>query len=631
MIFHLNDAVLLVSIALAVPLAYLAHERRVPGANVFSMILIGTVVREVARAEITSTASTAGKLFCVELAAAANCLTPPLWFLFAFAYSAPRLRLPPRVLALLWTIPVALIILIFINGWRHLFWHSVTRSSPAADASLILVRGPLFAVALAYGAFCLLAGLAIMARTFTRLPAYYRGQAAVMVVAVLCYGVSNATYQLSLAPVSRSNLTTTGFVLAEVIWFWGIFRYRIFDLLPVARDVVVESMSDGVIVLDTARRVVDCNQAALRMLGTGEIVPIGRRIDDVWQAWRDLETAATTADHRSTREIRAPGAATSYLEVQTVPVLPRRNHAGGVLLLLRDITDRRQAETALQTANAHLQAQLAENLILQERLREEAIRDPLTGLYNRRFLHETLFRELAHATREGSPLTVVIIDIDHFKRLNDRYGHQIGDLVLQALATLLRTTTRGEDVVCRYGGEEFVIVLPGASLVDAMVRVEVWRADFTRLNLSAEAGRLTATFSAGVADFPAAGRSGDDLIRAADQALYVAKGAGRNRVVAWRAARPLTSPARESVGRGGRPTGRWSGIAGFYPSLVSTSMPAPAPTGGRGCSPASISARRPSRKGGRASRSPRCAASSSVAKPGPSVAISNRIPPGSRK
>jgi diguanylate cyclase (GGDEF)-like protein/PAS domain S-box-containing protein len=529
---------LLMSAALALTLAYLAHGQRVPGAGFFISIIGASVFRELARVEVGLTTSTASKLLYAQLAAAGSTLIPALWFLFALAYSAPGFRIRGGILALLWVIPVMTIALIFTNDWHHLVWQSITRSSPAPYAYMVVVRGPWFLVAAAYGFTLLFGGIIMLIRAFTRYPAYYRGQVIVMVLAVLCYGLSSAAYQLGFVPTPDSILVSFSFAIAEVIWFWGIFRFRIFDLLPVARDVVVDSMHDGVIVLDTMRRIVDINRAALAMLGLSAISPIGRTMNDVLKDWPDLEEVATPADRTSTREIRAPGAAISYFEVRTVPLVPRRNQASGVLVLLRDISDRRRAETALQAANARLEAQLAENLILQERLREEAIRDPVTLLYNRRFLQETLFRELAHANREGLPLAVVMIDIDHFKRLNDQHGHQAGDLVLQALAELLLNTTRGEDVVCRYGGEEFVVVLPGASLADAMQRAKGWRADFARLQIPCADLHLTATFSAGVAAFPAAGRNGEDLIRAADQALYIAKRAGRNRVVAWSVTEP---------------------------------------------------------------------------------------------
>ena len=125
-----------------------------------------------------------------------------------------------------------------------------------------------------------------------------------------------------------------------------------------------------------------------------------------------------------------------------------------------DITDRKNAEKALQEINAVLKTRLVEIEKLQEQLQEQAIRDYLTGLYNRRYLQENLEREMLRAQRDSSPLSLVLMDLDHFKRCNDTYGHKGGDLVLQALAGLLTERTRKQDIVCRYGGEEFLVVLP---------------------------------------------------------------------------------------------------------------------------------------------------------------------------
>jgi diguanylate cyclase (GGDEF)-like protein/PAS domain S-box-containing protein len=539
----------LVSVPLALALAYLTYERRVPGTWFFIMILVVTVLRELARAELVLTSNMNGQVLCTKLIAVVNHLTPVLWLLFALTYSAPRRKIRTGVLVLFWVIPVTGILLMVTNDWHHLVWRSITRASGTPGASLVLTHGPWFLIAAIYGFVFLLSGILIMIRAFTRFPVYYRGQVAVIFLAVICYGASNAIYDIGFSPFPALDLTSIGVAAAEGIWLWGIFRFRIFGLLPVARDLVIDSMSDGVIVLDTMRRIVDINPAALGMLGASEASPIGREIREVWKDWPDLEEVALPAAPGITREICAPGDTAFYFEVRTVPLLPRPHQASGMLVLLRDVTDRRRAEAALQSANAELQAQLAENLMLQERLRAEAIRDPLTNLYNRRFLYETLYRELAHASRERLPLAVVMIDIDRFKELNDRHGHQAGDVVLQALAKLLLASTRAEDVVCRYGGEEVVIVLPGAGLADAMRRVETWREDFAHLEVPFEARRLTATFSAGVADFPLAGRSGEDLLRVSDQALYAAKHAGRNCVVAWQATADMHAGPRQALAR----------------------------------------------------------------------------------
>ncbi|HYE38027.1 diguanylate cyclase [Methylocaldum sp.] len=204
-----------------------------------------------------------------------------------------------------------------------------------------------------------------------------------------------------------------------------------------------------------------------------------------------------------------------------------------ILAFLIDITDRKLAEDKLQASNERLEAQLAENRVLQEKLRDLAVRDPLTALFNRRYMEETLRRELSRSAREDQPLSLVMIDIDHFKQLNDTYGHPAGDLVLKELAALLLRHLRSEDIVCRFGGEEFVAILPGAPLTTAAQRAESWRLAFQELRIEYEDQVLTGTLSMGIAEYPRHGATGEDLLFQADSAMYMAKRAGRNRVMVW--------------------------------------------------------------------------------------------------
>jgi diguanylate cyclase (GGDEF)-like protein len=173
------------------------------------------------------------------------------------------------------------------------------------------------------------------------------------------------------------------------------------------------------------------------------------------------------------------------------------------------------------------------NLLLREALRLESVRDPLTSLYNRRFLEDALGRELRRAVRQGTPMGVMMIDIDHFKRFNDTSAHDAGDAVLRAVADLLREQVRGEDVICRYGGEEFTMILPEASLETTRVRAEAVRAAAARLVIRWHGQTLASvTLSIGVSSCPDHGTTGELLLRAADTALYRAKVDGRNRVLA---------------------------------------------------------------------------------------------------
>ncbi|WP_374341737.1 diguanylate cyclase [Azonexus sp.] len=203
-----------------------------------------------------------------------------------------------------------------------------------------------------------------------------------------------------------------------------------------------------------------------------------------------------------------------------------------ILGITRNVSERKAAEQLLRDSNRQMQTQLEEIQRLQAALREQAVRDPLTGLYNRRYLDETLEREISRARRDGLPLSVVMLDIDHFKRINDTHGHQLGDEVLRLLGRTLLGDIRLEDVACRYGGEEFLILLPAMPLEAAVARAEGWRRAVASLALARDGHLVRFTVSLGVATFPVHGATPDELTRCADLALYRAKREGRDRVVA---------------------------------------------------------------------------------------------------
>ena len=168
----------------------------------------------------------------------------------------------------------------------------------------------------------------------------------------------------------------------------------------------------------------------------------------------------------------------------------------------------------------------------EARLRELSIRDPLTGLFNRRYLEEVLALEMIRAARKPYPIGIIMADIDHFKRFNDIHGHAAGDSVLVQVANLLCTHVRASDVTCRYGGEEFIIILPEASRKITQMRAEQMREDAKCLRVRHEEQTLEAvTLSLGVAVFPDHGSTNDAILKAADNAMYRAKRDGRDRVV----------------------------------------------------------------------------------------------------
>ncbi|HTN70526.1 MAG TPA: diguanylate cyclase [Methylomirabilota bacterium] len=179
------------------------------------------------------------------------------------------------------------------------------------------------------------------------------------------------------------------------------------------------------------------------------------------------------------------------------------------------------------------------NLKLREKLSEEAIHDPLTGLFNRRFLEETLSRDVFRAQRRDSPLCVVMLDLDDFKRFNDTFGHDVGDSLLRELGNVLRENLRKGDISCRYGGDEFVVVLLDSALADTQKRVEQICVLLKEMQIRHGRPLLdTVTASAGIAQAGVHGSNPSELLRAADKALYAAKEAGRDRVVIYQSKKP---------------------------------------------------------------------------------------------
>jgi diguanylate cyclase (GGDEF)-like protein len=219
--------------------------------------------------------------------------------------------------------------------------------------------------------------------------------------------------------------------------------------------------------------------------------------------------------------------------------LPLSSH--GELLGLLHVQHAQSAETgkrdgqetwpALKTAAEQISLALA-NLGIREALREQATHDKLTGLYNRHYLHARFEQEIVRARRHKSSAAIILLDIDHFKRINDTFGHAAGDHVLRELGVLLLGAGRKSDIPCRFGGEEFLLLMPDATCAVAKKRAHAILAAVRSLRLDWEGRALgVITVSAGISVFPAHGENPEALTRAADLALYRAKELGRDRVV----------------------------------------------------------------------------------------------------
>jgi diguanylate cyclase (GGDEF)-like protein len=226
----------------------------------------------------------------------------------------------------------------------------------------------------------------------------------------------------------------------------------------------------------------------------------------------------------------AEGVKNTYL---CVPILAQGEALGIVHFQATDESPAlADSELSFKTTFAEQVGLSIANIRLREALRAQSVKDPLTGLYNRRYLQEMLEREIRRAARAEQPLGILMLDLDHFKKFNDTYGHEAGDTILREVGAFLIKSIRVEDTVCRFGGEEFVIVLPTASAEASHSRAERIRAklrELTVLHQGLSMGKITV--SIGVAALPANGTSAAELLAAADAALYRAKRAGRDQAV----------------------------------------------------------------------------------------------------
>ncbi|MDB5970252.1 MAG: hypothetical protein JWQ90_2702 [Hydrocarboniphaga sp.] len=313
---------------------------------------------------------------------------------------------------------------------------------------------------------------------------------------------------------------------------------------------LIDNLPMWISMVDAKGRYVVTNRRNAKTLGMPVAKIEGRHYRDVLPAaalqrngshWAQAIAGATVeaTDHfvEDGRVIHVQGV---YLPISEGP------QAGNSLAVFSDVTDLKHTESKLGQLNHRLEQRIAEVLALQELLSEQATRDGLTELFNRRYFDDALSREIDRAQREAYEVSLIMADFDHFKRLNDRHGHQVGDAVLQAWGELLRQEMRASDILCRYGGEEFAIVLPRCSLEQAAARAESLRKKLEDQILTTRytPTPIMVTISLGVACAQAGAGSPEDLIRAADGALYRAKNLGRNRVQC-----ELSHPSDETAAR----------------------------------------------------------------------------------
>ncbi len=507
-------------------LAYIAWQRRTKTLNSASFILLMLAVTgysAVAALE-SGVTSLGNKIFWSKLEYVGSGSVITLFLIFAIQFTKQRFRLTLKNIFLLSLLPIFNAILVITNEWHQLVWTNYLLG-PIGSNQIIYQHGPGFYWIMTCVYLYVLTAAWLLAKTALFASILHRQQSAMMLIGAAIPLVGGSAYMLGVTPPGL-NITPMSFTLTGLVYLVNLFQFRMLDLGPIARDSLIENMQDGLLVLDKQNRIVDINPAAQYLLKSTKNY-IGKTITEAFEEWIGF---IDCFQKEAWKKVIVDPVSSRYLEVQTSLLYDHRKRIAGRLLIFRDITQRHVAELELRQANERLRQQLIEIEILQNRLQEQAIRDSLTHLFNRRYFEETFTREMTRAHRESYPIALILLDLDYFKRINDTYGHRAGDRVLQVFADCLRHHTRSSDIACRYGGEEFVIALPGMALQAAYQRAEAIRRDFQETSVQVDDQTIYTTVSIGLGNFPDHGQTHQELMHRIDQALYIAKANGRNQV-----------------------------------------------------------------------------------------------------
>ncbi len=644
--------VLILNGIISVLISFLVLRRRnLRGRNALFMLMMAALEVSIASAMEVAAVGLPSKVFWAKLGYLGNQSGPVLFLIFALEYTYQDERLTRRNLLLLWLFPLATMILAATNDFHHWIWTSFT-PSPDDPAITIYGHGWWYWLTNLYSYTIVLTGCLVLFLAAIRTPQLYRRQIGLLITAAIVPGIGNLMYLTNMLPVSGLDLAPITFNLAALILALGVTVFGLFDLVPIARDVLIEHLNEGVLVLDGRGRLVDVNPLMQKMFGISPREMLGQSIESILPFWSTLPEQQREATDLQV-EVCLSQDPPRYLDMHISPLIDQRKHFLGRLVLFREITQRRQIEEELahnieelriinrislavtsgldmervlktlleqcslvapidifyvalrdesssminiplyyengkyqvgpsrdikehpgligsiirgrRTVYLHdtirpvtrpLRRETAEfskpvmsyvgiPLILRDqvigvmsiqnyrpdvyaadqiRLLEHisvhaaiaienarlyaeeqrlAIIDELTGIYNYRGLIELGSREVERARRFKRPLSVLFFDIDDFRKFNNTYSHGTGNLILQTVAQRCRTALRTVDVFARYGGDEFVSLLPETDLDEAQEVARRLYSEIAQIKVKTSYGELGVTISIGVSAFDA--------------------------------------------------------------------------------------------------------------------------------
>jgi diguanylate cyclase (GGDEF)-like protein/PAS domain S-box-containing protein len=479
-------ALTLSAIVSTVVVVVCVNRRNAPGATGLALAMLAVAVWALTYAIRWTAADRAAQYFWLDATYLGVVTVPTALLVFALQFTNNSNLLTRRNILLLGIEPTLTFILLWTDPLHGLFYAGMR------STGTILNGGPWFWINVIYSYGINFVVLGLFVQAFRRAPHLYRKQTGTILIGMLIPFIGNVFCLARLNPFPDLDITPFAFIVTGLMFAFGLFRYRLLDIVPIARSKLIESMKDGVIVVDQQHRIVDTNPAAQGMLGISGVM-IGLPAERVFDGWHDLSEKYLKSGEAWIEIITTQNPA-SNLEMQASPLFDGRRFLTGWLIILHDVTKGKKMEDTLRYQSTH---------------------DILTGLFNRQY-YEAEIIKLQQS--RCFPISILMMDMDGLKMINDRLGHSAGDELLRQAAQVIRSAFRPEDLVARVGGDEFVAVLPSTDTETALQVVQRLKNSLKKHNMSCSPDEAL-SLSIGTA-------SGDqksllsEVFKKADQAMY---------------------------------------------------------------------------------------------------------------
>ncbi|MDC7233737.1 MAG: diguanylate cyclase [Spirochaetales bacterium] len=433
------------------------------------------------------------------------------WSYFVLVFGNCGHLIGKKLKVLLLVIPSVSFLGVMTFSWHPLFYTSLELVQRNGLWALERRYGPLFWVWAVYAYAIILSSSILLIQAMVRFPKQYKSQISLILAAALLPTIPNVLYLTGINFMSPYDPSSLFFALSGLLIGMSILKFRFFDVTPVAYHAVFQDMKSGVLVLDSRKIVLDINPVAERIFAVTHLKAIGQSLEKLSDEAGEL----IMDDYSDTAEKKLNG---RLYEISSAPLVTPGSSKEGLIIHFHDITALKETEKKLSDAN--------------KQLKEIAGTDALTGLLNRRNFFEQAAREFSRSRRSGSSFTMILIDLDNFKAVNDNMGHLAGDDVLRVTAESLVELSRSGDIVGRYGGDEFII-MPFETDEDHALELAKRYVSEIPLRIRG-VSEIPVTLSIGIILHDGSpDTSLEDVFDRADTAMYASKAAGKNQASLW--------------------------------------------------------------------------------------------------